>query len=589
MILGWFPLVIDPFRPDYYRISNHSRNVYVNFQKGLFDDSPDKPATYSDSRSNERNGSATTEKERKKLPPQLEIIRESLSFKDENGNQTINAQEACEISFAFKNIGKGDANNLKAVISVSGSSEAIRIPSKQVIPSLRKGEKQTCVIPFHSGVETQNGSIVLRVEIEEPDGFNSQAEEIEIETKALIAPEVKVMDFTVTADDGSSNLVKGKPFSIQLLIQNIGKGTAKDVEYSFICPDECVLISGELRNSFESLKPGETKLLELQFILQQKYADTKLNIKLQLTEKLGKYANDWTETLLLNQTISTNRMVIQSKGEEIVDIEVASLRSDVDKDIPQGLPMNEKRYALIIGNEDYSKYQPGLDKEVNVAFAMNDANVFAEYARKTLGVPEKHIFVLLNATKGQMTQELERLKLLMSTEKGDAEVIFYYSGHGLPEESDKTPYLIPVDVSGVQPSNGLALQEVYNSLSAHPSKRVTIILDACFSGGARQKELVAMKAVKVRANVETVPSNLVVLASSSGTEASAVFSEKQHGYFTYFLLKELKDSKGKTTLAESMGRIQQNVSREAALIGKKQTPLQLLGPEVVEKWTGLKW
>jgi uncharacterized caspase-like protein len=144
-------------------------------------------------------------------------------------------------------------------------------------------------------------------------------------------------------------------------------------------------------------------------------------------------------------------------------------------------------------------------------------------------------------------------------------------------------------VSGTQPNQGVALQSVYDALSAFPSKKTTVILDACFSGGARQKELVAMKGVKVKANIENVPGNLVVLASSSGTEASAVYTEKQHGYFTYFLLKELKETKAQTPVAISMERVKQNVEREAARIGKIQTPTKLLGADAIDNWEERKW
>jgi uncharacterized caspase-like protein len=188
-----------------------------------------------------------------------------------------------------------------------------------------------------------------------------------------------------------------------------------------------------------------------------------------------------------------------------------------------------------------------------------------------------------------MTQQLAQLKRLIEVERGEAEVVFYYSGHGLPEESSNTPYLIPVDVSGTQPNQGLALQAVYDALSSFPTNKTTVILDACFSGGARQKELVAMKGVKVKASVENVPGNLVVLASSSGTEASAVYTEKQHGYFTYFLLKELKETKAQTTIASSMQKVMQNVEREAARIGKIQTPTTLLGSEALDNWEVRKW
>jgi uncharacterized caspase-like protein len=241
--------------------------------------------------------------------------------------------------------------------------------------------------------------------------------------------------------------------------------------------------------------------------------------------------------------------------------------------------VNRKKYALIIGNEDYSRYQPGLQSEVNVDFAVNDARVFAEYCEKTLGVPKENITLLTDATRGQMSQALSRHERLLEVEKGQGEMIFYYSGHGLPEEGTNTPYLIPVDVSGSQPSAGIALMDVYGQLSKHPAQKVTVVLDACFSGGARSEELVAMKGVRVSANVSNVPANLVVLASSSGNEASAVYREKLHGYFTYFLLKELKETKGQAAIRDMMTRIEQNVAREAARIGKIQNPNLLTGPD----------
>jgi hypothetical protein len=438
-------------------------------------------------------------------------------------------------------------------------------------------------------MDTQDGKVTLKLEIEEPNGFNSEAVELEVITKKFAAPKVLVPDYTVFASDGSTNLTLRKPFSVQLLVQNTGQGVANNVRYTLNHPEECFILNGDESGSFASLKPGETKSLEFQMVLNAKFTGTTMQLSLDLSEDFGKYATDWNGTLSLNQTLASDRLVVQARQDDAVDIQVASLRSDVDKDIPTGLAPNDKRYALIIGNEDYSKYQSGLDKEVNVAYAANDARVFAEYAEKTLGIPKKNITVLIDATKGQMSQQLAQLKRLMEVEKGQAEVVFYYSGHGLPEESSNTPYLIPVDVSGTQPTNGLALQDVYSTLAAFPAKKVTVILDACFSGGARQKELVAMKAVKVKANVENVPGNLVVLASSSGTEASAVYNEKQHGYFTYFLLKDLKETKGNTLLKPAMERVQQNVGREAGRIGKVQTPTFLLGPDASEKWEVLKW
>jgi hypothetical protein len=291
---------------------------------------------------------------------------------------------------------------------------------------------------------------------------------------------------------------------------------------------------------------------------------------------------------MLNQVLTTERVVVNAKQDEVVNVQVASLRSDVDKEIPNGLAPKSNRYALIIGNEDYSSKQPGLEKEVNVDFAEADASVFAEYAEKVLGYPKENIRLLTNATKGTMSQGVDWL-VKKAQAQGDAEIMFYYSGHGLPEEVSKEPYLIPVDVSGTQVQNGLSLIDVYNQLAGSTAKKCVVVLDACFSGGARNKELTALKGIKVSASINEVPGNLVVLASSSGTQSSAVYKEKQHGYFTYFLLKNLKESKGQSSIERSMIEVTKNVRLKALDISKEQTPQILTGSDINESWKELTW
>ena len=429
----------------------------------------------------------------------------------------------------------------------------------------------------------------ISIDIDEPNGFNPPIVKLEIDTKKFVAPAVAVVDHVVFSNNGSTVLELRKPFSLQLLVQNTGQGVAQNVTVKLPVPENVFMQSGDEITTLGTLAPGETRSIEYEFILNAKFVGTSLNLNADVSESYGRYATDWTHAFALNQALAAEKMVVTSKKEEGVNIQVASLRSDVDKDIPNGLSTNNKKYALIIGNEDYSKYQTSLDKEVNVDFAGNDARVFAEYCEKTLGFPKDNIMVIVDGTRGQMSQKLAQLVRLAEVENGQAELLFYYSGHGLPEEGTNIPYLIPVDVSGTQPSNGIALASVYDELSKFKTKKTTVILDACFSGGARNKELVAMKGVKVKAKVDAVPGNLVVLASSSGSEASAVYREKQHGYFTYFLLKNLQANKGQGNLETIVSEVSQNVAREAARVGKNQTPNVLPGAEIGEGWKVLGW
>ena len=522
-------------------------------------------------------------------PPILDFVAGSLQFKDADGNNAINANEQCSIEFQLQNTGTGDGLNLKALVKVVGSISGITLATSTPLAVCGKGKSVSYSLPISSNMNTVDGTIEISIDIDEPNGFNPPIVNLEIDTKKFVAPAVAVVDHVVFSNNGSTVLELRKPFALQLLVQNTGQGAAKNVTVKLPVPENVFMQSGDEITSIGTLEPGETRSIEFEFILNAKFLGTSLNLNADVSESFGRFSSDWNHSFALNQALAAEKMIVTSKKEEGVNIEVASLRSDVDKDIPTGIPTNKKKYALIIGNEDYSKYQTSLDKEVNVDFAANDARVFAEYCEKTLGYPKDNIMIVVDGTRGQMSQKLAQLVRFAEVENGQAELLFYYSGHGLPEEGTNIPYLIPVDVSGTQPTNGLALTYVYDELSKYPTVKTTVILDACFSGGARNKELVAMKGVKVKAKVDAVPGNLVVLASSSGNEASAVYREKQHGYFTYFLLKNLQSNKGQGNLETIISEVSQNVAREAARVGKNQTPNVLPGAEIGEGWKILGW
>lgn len=278
---------------------------------------------------------------------------------------------------------------------------------------------------------------------------------------------------------------------------------------------------------------------------------------------------------------------VQDPKEEIVNITIG--RPDIDVNIPGTSKEKKNTYALIIGNEDYSSYQTGLDKESNVDFAANDAEIFKAYVNKTLGVPEKNIHLLINATYGQMKQGIAKIKKLIELSDGNAEVIFYYSGHGLPDEKTKEPYLMPVDITGTNVTSAIKMADIYSELSEFPSKRIVVILDACFSGGARNQGLVALKAVKVKPQETSLDGNILVLSSSSGEESSNVYKEKMHGLFTYYLLEKIQQTNGDITYKELFDYVQQKVSIESVLLhNKTQTP-QINGSEGVQTiWEGWK-
>lgn len=261
------------------------------------------------------------------------------------------------------------------------------------------------------------------------------------------------------------------------------------------------------------------------------------------------------------------------------------VKSDVDIDVPETNLSFDDKYAVIIGNEDYSSYQLDLSSEVNVDFAAHDAERFNEYAIKTLGIPEKNIILIINGTSGQMHQALAKINLIIKNSGGKADVIFYYAGHGMPDEITKEAYIMPVDVSAKNLPSALKITDVYKNLTEYTNKRVTVFLDACFSGGARNQGLLAARAVKVKPKEDPLTGKLVVFTASSGEESSLPYRDKNHGMFTYFLLKKIQETKGNVSYKELSDYIREKVALESVLVNSKEQNTQTnVSPQALDVW-----
>ena len=336
---------------------------------------------------------------------------------------------------------------------------------------------------------------------------------------------------------------------------------------------------------------GEQQLsLEFLFTATRRYVLNDIPVLVDINESLNKFARDTTLNVSLEQRLTArNEVVISGITTVAPDIKIASLTSDVDKNIPVNKTKQPYRYALIIGNEDYAKYQKGLNTETNVEFARNDATIFKDYAVKTLGIDEMNAHLLLDATTGEISQKIDLISKLASKTGEQAELFFYYAGHGLPDEETKTPYIIPVDVTGTNLASAIKLEDIYKKLGESGAGRVTVFLDACFSGGGRDAGLIAARGVKVRAKENLIIGNVVVFTASSGEQSVMPYEKEQHGLFTYFLLKKLKESKGDITYNALADYLSSNVSIESLRVNQKeQDPKVNVSSDVENVWKNWK-
>ena len=258
-------------------------------------------------------------------------------------------------------------------------------------------------------------------------------------------------------------------------------------------------------------------------------------------------------------------------------------QSDVDIDIPTSQETNTNTFAVIIGNENYQKVS-------KVQFAQNDAATFAMYCQKTLGLPEKNIRSYKDATYATMLSAVKDIQSIAKAFKGELNVIFYYAGHGIPNESSGDAFLLPVDADGRQTEVCYPLNRLYSELGNMEAHSITVFMDACFSGSERGSNMLASaRGVAIKAKAAAPSGKMVVFSAASGDETAYPYKEKSHGLFTYFLLKKLQETKGDVSLSELGNYIIDNVAKESIVSnGKSQTPTITPSLSVADTWQNMK-
>ena len=275
-----------------------------------------------------------------------------------------------------------------------------------------------------------------------------------------------------------------------------------------------------------------------------------------------------------------------SGGRKQVQVEKNAVKvgsSDVDINIPTTKSVKSHTFAFLIGNEHYQQI-------ASVPFALHDVQTMKEYCIKTLGLPETNVRVYEDATYGKILACVRDVKSIADAYNGDIDIIFYYAGHGVPDEASKSAYLLPVDADGTQTETCYSVSRLYHELGQLEAKSVVVFMDACFSGSQRgEGMLAAARGVALKARPDTPQGKMVTFSAATGEETAYPYEEQQHGMFTYYLLKGLQESKGKISLGELADYVQTQVKQRSVVINhKSQTPTVSASSEATD-WRKWNW
>lgn len=324
---------------------------------------------------------------------------------------------------------------------------------------------------------------------------------------------------------------------------------------------------------------------------QVKYAMTDINynftpIDILISDKENvNYTFDPVE-VIQSTVIQTSPTVKGLEANKIIERKRidATKQSDVDINIPQYADnQNSNTFAVIIANEDYQRVS-------DVQYASNDGKLFSEYCQKTLGLPQKHVMMYNDATLGNMLGAVYWIKEIGEAYNGKANIIFYYAGHGIPDETSKDAYLLPVDGDGSSVRTCYKQSELFAELASIKANSVVVFMDACFSGAQRgDGMLMTARGVAIRAKRSNPLGNMVVFSAAQGDETAYPYKEQRHGMFTYYLLKKLQETKGEATLGEICDYVTSEVRKQSIVInGKMQTPTLTSSSAIGDGWRNWK-
>ena len=304
---------------------------------------------------------------------------------------------------------------------------------------------------------------------------------------------------------------------------------------------------------------------------------------------------------------SSLQIVVHGAFDDAARAMEAALQNDeyVDFNIPSiEENLNSKTYALIIADEEYTAPLP------NCEFASNDGDVLHQYFVHTLGIPTRHVKVLHNAGRQEIYNEgIHWLKDIIKAQSGDVHIIIYYAGHGITN-AKFAPYLMPsgIDVSKIRAfrsKDGILPPDI--ELKGRDAEKVleqcisfdtltgwfnrvealsyTFIIDASFDGVQRSgKQFFNIKKESKRYRTPRVRSDIVIFMAADGDKTAYSFIDQHHGFFTYYILTELKYTRGEITFQDLFNNVTKNQAYESSLQGKLQEPSMIIGGKLGDDW-----
>jgi hypothetical protein len=234
---------------------------------------------------------------------------------------------------------------------------------------------------------------------------------------------------------------------------------------------------------------------------------------------------------------------------------------------------NPDAVALIIGIANYKR-------TAEAKYADRDADYFADYARRKLGVPSSNIKVLTNAS-ADINDIIEATNVWLPSvvKAGASDVYVFFAGHGLGSDDGNDIYLLPYNgIPQVLERTALQRTEFFNTIASTQPRSATVFLDTCYSGTSRAEEiLLASRGITITPKTQSIPVDFTVFSAAGMKQTAKMLDEVEHGLFSYWLMKGMEgDADGNKDRQITAGELQEYVLANVSRLQRNQTP-ELMG------------
>ena len=502
------------------------------------------------------------------LPP---ILSATATFATP-ASTTLMGRGSGTMAIQITNSGHGAARGIR-IITVSESPGLI-FPDPRYLGTVNANESRALIIDINSTTALATGTADINISFTEANGFQPDPIILNIPTQKLVAPTLSIAEFAIDDANANGMIDEGELVTIVTRIKNNGPGSADALRASLVLGDN-VFFTKNQPTAFviSDLNPGSTTDLSFEIFSNRQATEVPVTINFTQIQGLYELPSLTLDLPFKESATKIQQLTVAPSSATTPSPSASALAIDIEENIPVANVAKPDAVALIIANRNYANRDIPM-----VKFAHRDGEFMRQYLVTTLGYSDENIIVVQDATLGNMKTALQQLANAAKKRKA---VFVYYTGHGAPDPESKSAFFVPVDSDPNYVANsGFALTDFYAQLANIKASAITVVVDACFSGGSDQGMIIRnISPVYLEVDDQgPVAKHITVFSSSSGEEVSSWYPEKQHSLYTYFFLKGIQgeadaDADRTTTVGEMQTYLEGTVTYAAKRRNnRQQTP-----------------